>query len=153
MSRPVDVLAAMLCASVMAPAGDAYVWAVDRPTEPDHTSLVRQLGAASFSEREYTRNAIIRWMHGAGREHDLPGWRLFCEEVGDNRNSRHLYAAMLRSEHELILALSENDSSLQKMLLDRIQFLTSADMSHGRRPISGEALATILFIGIRSQNH
>ncbi len=87
-----------------------------------------------------------------GGVHDLPGWRTFRDEVGDNNTTRHLYADMLRAEHELIEALGRKDAALEQMLVDRIQFLMAPNMAFGgrRSPVPGATLATILLIGTQS---
>ncbi|MFO7901983.1 MAG: hypothetical protein R6U98_04935 [Pirellulaceae bacterium] len=73
---------------------------------------------------------------GAG---ELPGWRQFRERLGDSRPTRYLYADMLRAENDLLVALSRDESSLDKRLAERFQSLP-----HGS--ISEATLATLLFL-------
>lgn len=89
---------------------------------------------------------------GAG-DADLPGWRLFRESVGDSQPTRRLYAAMMRAENDLLVALTRRSGSLEERLADRIRYLTSSGAQAGgiRRSLSDATLATILFIAEQMQ--
>lgn len=168
--------------------------AEEKQTEPSHMTLVRELGATSYGQREHaaaklialgnaTKPALLEGMQHEDLEirlasHrvlvrmlqsefdksieaflnnadgvDVPGWRQFQAVVGDSQNTRRLFAKMLRAENDLLVALDQNDSSLEQKLIERVQFLTSSRaFVNGQRPkLSSSTVATILLVGVHAQ--
>ncbi len=85
---------------------------------------------------------------------ELPGWRLFCENVSSDRNARELYAEMLRAESDLLFALERRDKTAGQLCANRVQALISSTvMINGRREtIPAATLATVLFVGSHLQD-
>lgn len=123
-----------------------------------HDDLEIRLGAHRIMIQimQYDFDARIEaFLNDSGTDgtHDLPGWPLFRKQVGDTQTTRRLYADMLRAENDLITAVGRNDTSLEQLLIDRIQYLTSSRaIINGQRPtLTGATLATILFAGIEAR--
>ncbi len=197
MQQKSKILLAVMASVIFWEWGANAHWAVAaEPELPTHMSLVRQLGATSFAQRQSAarkllaigvtaKPALVQGMHqedleirlgahrilvqvlqsdfdgriaafldarGGDGAHDLPGWHLFRDQVGDTPITRHLYADMLRTEQDLIEALARKDVALERMLIDRAQFLTSSNMVfNGRRiSVTGPTLATVLLIGTQT---
>ncbi len=87
------------------------------------------------------------FVEGAGRAESatLPGWRRFRPVVGDSRQTRQMYAAMLRLEDKLLRSLEAGPESTNSALLSTCQQLLTME-----QPAQDDAfalrVATFLFV-------
>jgi hypothetical protein len=86
-------------------------------------------------------------------ERNLPGWPLLRSRLGDKPVARRLYAEMLRSENELLVALGNQESSLTELFDERVEFLSrSHKMPTGQsESLKGPTLATLLLAASQIQ--
>jgi hypothetical protein len=86
---------------------------------------------------------------GGNRQHRLPGWQRFKDLVGDGRDARTLFAAMMRSEQSLLSAYENQTEELGELFAARVTWLQSrlASGATGAESIPPAVMATLLLIG------
>ncbi len=93
--------------------------------------------------------AFIDDVHGK-REHDLPGWQRFREQVGDGPVSRRLFADMVRSEPALLEAGELGGQYAGAAFEGRCQQIQEGMRVPGRqaeRQVQVGTVAALLFVG------
>jgi hypothetical protein len=82
------------------------------------------------------------------QEHDLPGWKQFREAMGSDRNTRKLFADMVRQESELLESF-DKAINLQATFMKRLSELrpgSTTFQSSGSRQAHPASLAAILLV-------
>ena len=82
------------------------------------------------------------------QEHDLPGWKQFLESMGNGRNTRKLFADMVRRESELLESF-DKAINLQATFMKRLTELrpgSTTFQSTGSRQAHPATLAVILLV-------
>ena len=85
------------------------------------------------------------------QEHDLPGWGRFQKEVGADKDSRTLFADMLKTNQALFLTLEHEPKAFPERYAARCgemtqQFLYNRNAPSAAQPTAGD-LATIFLFG------
>ena len=86
-------------------------------------------------------------------EHDLPGWKQFRKTIGSNRQTRILFADMLRRE-STILESFETGKNLEPVILKRLSELRPGNrigQPNGSQQAHPATLATLLFVAGESK--
>ena len=82
------------------------------------------------------------------QEHDLPGWKQFRETMGNDRNTRQLFADMVRRESELLESF-DKAINLQATFIKRLTELrpgSTTFQSSGSRQAHPATLAVVLLV-------
>ena len=82
------------------------------------------------------------------QEHDLPGWKQFKETMGNDRNTRQLFADMVRRESELLESF-DKAINLQATFMKRLTELrpgSTTFQSSGSRQAHPATLAVVLLV-------
>jgi HEAT repeat protein len=75
----------------------------------------------------------------------LPSWIKFKEVVGDDQNTRAIFAAMHRTETELLELLDKNPAAAQSKISTRCnEFMMSRNFNYNA-PVAAEQIALLLF--------
>lgn len=123
----------------------------------EHEDLEIRLGAHRILVQVLQQDfdaRITAFIQGSGDDaQDLPAWKMFRKQVGDSEATRRLFADMLRAENDLLVAIDDQDPTLEQMLVERIQYLTKSRVRiHGRQTgVTESTLATLLFAGRQAQ--
>jgi len=82
-------------------------------------------------------------------DHDLPGWRRFREEIGDDAAAREFYVQLLRRESGLLISADSSKVAAEQSALLRLrqvyQQMTRRDHKQRKSP-SMETVAALLFV-------
>lgn len=80
----------------------------------------------------------------------LPGWRRFQDLVGDDRDTRRMFAQMTRAEGELLAAYEQQSPQLPELLSARTAWLqlNCTGGNSATRSVSPASVATVLLLGL-----
>ncbi len=118
----------------------------------DHSDLEIRLRAdqllVAIAQRDLNQrlSAFLDDTEGK-QEHDLPAWKRFQELVGNDRDTRKYFAAMIRAETPLLQAYEAGASRATSALAQRIQSLQSETIPGFNQELPPPSLATLLFVG------
>ena len=84
------------------------------------------------------------------QEHDLPGWKQFRKTIGSDRNTRILFADMMRRESE-ILESFETGKNLEPALFKRLAELRPGNGINRPTQAHPATLAALLFVASESK--
>ena len=137
---------------VGAPAKAELLKALDSPDAEIRYRARLVLGDVLESDWRERLREFIEDDVGA-REHDLPGWQRFRQQMGETTASRRLFAEMQRNEPALLEAADLGVEQAGITFDDRCQQLQEAMRLPGRQPerqASIGSIAALLFVGADS---
>lgn len=85
---------------------------------------------------------------GKPGDYDLPAWPLVKKELGDKKETRRLFALMVRSEPELLSALERGKQPVFELLPMRVQEIQVAQQFGTSGPTVGTLAASLLAANI-----